>query len=358
MKQLIWIIFISSVIITSCNDQASPLKYKEQASASVKTGKVMRKKQVSYIKLPGQFFAFEEVSLYPKVSGFIKDISVDRGAYVKKGQVLLQMEAPEIQQQLVSAHSKLAEAEATMNTEKAKYDRLSFAAKTPGSVSPFDLESSKNSYASAQAQVHAEEANVAISQVMNDYLTMTAPFDGVITQRNVHPGAFVGPNSPEKDPLLVLRQTDKLRLTVYVPETYVDKLDLRHEVKFKVNSIAQKTYLGEISRTSQSINERTRSEAIEIDVWDKPEILPGMYAEVQLPVRNGTNAYVIPSSAIISEGDKKFLALVNPEKHIQLVDIQEGVTTGDSTEIFGNLKENDPYLATPDNDIRDGQPAL
>src|SRR5271157_2574766 len=138
----------------------------------------------SFIIIPGEFIPFEEVELFPKVSGFVKDVLVDRGYSVKKGQTLLVMEAPEIEQQLILAKSKLAESEAILSTKKEKFDRLYATAQTPGSVSPFDLESAHNEFISAQASVKTEEANVAAFQAMENYLSILAPFDGSITQRN------------------------------------------------------------------------------------------------------------------------------------------------------------------------------
>ncbi len=191
MRKLV-IACITTLIIISCRSHEKPVELKGENNKHNYTFKVTRKSMTSFITIPGEFIPFEEVELFPKVSGFVKDVLVDRGFSVKKGQTLLVMEAPEITQQLILAKSKLAESEAILSTKKERYDMLSVTAQTPGSVSPFDLESANNEFISAQASVKTEEANIAAYQAMNDYLNLIAPFDGIITQRNVHPGAFVG----------------------------------------------------------------------------------------------------------------------------------------------------------------------
>jgi RND family efflux transporter MFP subunit len=319
------------------------------------TYRLVRKSMNSYITIPGEFIPFEQVELFAKVNGFVKDVLVDRGYAVKKDQKLLVMEAPEINQQLVFAKSKLTETEAIFKTKKEKYDMLSITAQTPGSVSPFDVESAHNDYISAEASVKTEEANVAAYQAMENYLTISAPFDGVITQRNVHPGAFVGPNSQFKDPVLVLKQINKLRLTVYVPEVYVNKIDVNADASFIINALPNKVFKRKISRYSQSVNDQNRSEALEIDVMDEPEINPGMYAEVKIPViSSGTNSFVVPYTAILTNTEHKYVIMVDQEKHAHLININEGITDGKTTEVFGNLQDNFEILINPDSDIKDG----
>lgn len=354
MKYIL-VFIISAFVIVSCRSRQSPIVLKGTIDKGQLTYKVIRKSMASFITMPGEFMPFEEVELFPKVNGFVKDVWVDRGDPVKKGQVLLDLEAPEIEQQLLLAKSKLAESQAILSTKRLRNERLSITAKTPGSVSPFDLETAQNELLSSQASVKTEEANVAAFQAMEDYMNMRAPFDGIITQRNVHPGAFVGPNSQFKEPVLILKQVNKLRLTVLVPESYVNKIDEKADVIFIINAIPNKEFKRKISRTSKSVNNQTRSEAIEIDVTNEPEIMPGMYAEVKLPVTaSGTNSFVVPYSAIISGTERKYIVVLDGQKHAHLIDIREGITDGKITEVFGNLEDNAEVLTKPDTDIKEG----
>jgi membrane fusion protein, multidrug efflux system len=354
MKNISLLIIITLALI-SCRSREIPAELKVVNNENRAIYKVVHKSMTSSITIPGEFMPFEEVELFPKVNGFVKDVLVDRGNSVKKGQTLLLMEAPEIEQQLILAKSKLAESEAILSTKKERNDRLTVTSQTPGSVSPFDLESAHNDLVSSQASVKTEEANVAAYKAMSDYLNMRAPFDGIITQRNVHPGAFVGPNSQFKEPVLVLKQVNKLRLTVHVPESYVNKIDEHRDVVFSINAIPYKEFKGRISRSSKSVNNQTRSEAIEIDIINEPDIKPGMYAEVKLPVTaSGINSFIVPYSAILTNTERKYIVVLDKQKHVHFVDIREGITDGKTTEVFGNIEDNVDILTKPDNDIKEG----
>ena len=354
MKNLIICLGLT-VIFISCHSHEKPVELKGKDNINSLTFKVIRKSMTSFITIPGEFIPFEEVELFPKVNGFVKYVFVDRGSSVKEGQALLVMEAPEIAQQLILAKSKLTESEAILSTKKERYERLDVTSKTPGSVSPFDLESAHNDLFSAQASVKTEEANVASFSAMADYLNMRAPFDGIITQRNVHPGAFIGPNSQFKEPVLMLKQVNTLRLTVYVPEIYINKIDAKADVIYIINALPNKEFKGKISRSSQSINEKNRSEAIEIDVINEPEIAPGMYAEVKIPITtSGNNSFIVPYTAILTTTERKCVVALDKQKHAHIIDVQEGITDGKTTEVFGNLEENMIILTKPDNEIKEG----
>jgi RND family efflux transporter MFP subunit len=354
MRKIV-ILIIASIVLISCHHKDVPVELKRTSGKNITTFKLARKNLNSFITIPGEFLPFEEVELFPKVNGYVKEVMVDRGYSVKKGQNLVVMEAPEIEQQLILARSKLVESQAQLNIKREKNERITITARTPGSVSPFDLESTRNEFVSAQAAVKTEEANVAAYQAMESYLCIIAPFDGIITQRNVHPGAFVGPNSQFKEPVLVLKQVNKLRLTVYVPEIYVNKIDEKADVIFIINALPNKEFKGKISRYSNSVNEQNRSEALEIDVTDEPEIKPGMYAEVKLPVVvSGVNSFVVPYSAINENTERKYIVVVDKKQHAHLVDIREGITDGKNTEVFGKLEENQEALIKPGNDVKEG----
>ncbi len=355
MKKII-IPCIGIFLLNSCHNREIPMELKAGIEKNKETFTISHKSINSFITLPGEFLPFEEVELFPKVNGFVKEVLVDRGFEVRKGQSLLVMEAPEIEQQLLLAKSKLIQAEAILSTKKERNERLLATAQTPGSVSPFDLESAQNEFLSAQASVKTEDANVAAFKAMTDYMNIRAPFDGIITQRNVHPGAFIGPNSQYKEPVLILKQVNKLRLIANVPETYANKIDLKSDVIFIINAIPNKEFKGKISRSAKSVNNQTRSEAVEIDVIDQHEIMPGMYAEVRLPVTaSGMNSFSVPFSAILTNTERKFIVAIDKQNHAHLIDVREGITDGKTTEVFGEIEDGTEILIHPGNEIKEGQ---
>jgi membrane fusion protein, multidrug efflux system len=309
----------------------------------------------SSIQLPGELKPFQEVKIFPKVNGFIKDVLVDRGSKVHAGEVLILLEAPEVEQQLQMAKEKYIQAEAVFNTSKDKYERLQLASKTDGAVSVFDLENAKSKMNEDESVENAEKSNVAALEAMKGYLTVTAPFEGIISERNVHPGALVGPNEKMEMPMLKLEQENKLRLVVFIPEAFTNKINKIGMVTFKLASFPGKIFDGVISRSAGSLNEGIRSEAVEIDVTSNNNIIkPGMSAEVDIPLSSDASAYVVPSSAIITSTEKKYVIEVLNNK-TKFIEIKEGISKNDSTEIFGNITGQEAIITNGNTEIKENE---
>jgi RND family efflux transporter MFP subunit len=311
----------------------------------------------SHVQLPGALRPYEMVDIYPKVNGFVKEIPVDRGSRVKTGDLLLRLEAPEIEQQYMAAKAKYLQAYSLSLASKDDYDRLMVANKMPGTVSAHDLELAKAKMTADSATAQAEMANYKALGATRDYLTVTAPFDGVITERNVHPGALVGPNLKADDkPMLVLQQESRLRLVIDVPEVYSNQLTEHELVSFRVSTLPGKIFRGAISRAAGSLNMKYRSEAIEVDVKnDNSQLKPGMYAEVDLPVQRSSHSMVVPAAAVVVSQERKYIIKVDGGK-AHWVDVVTGNSRNDSTEIFGDLSLHARIIVNANDEIRDGSP--
>jgi RND family efflux transporter MFP subunit len=307
------------------------------------------------VKLPGLLQPFEFVQIFPKVSGFVKDVYVDRGSIVRQGQVLMRLEAPEIEQRVSAAKLKYTEAHAMYMTSKDKYYRLLETSKTPGTVSLFDLEATHSKMLADSATAQGEYANYKAQQAMSGYLTVTAPFSGVITDRNVHPGALVGPEAHANMPMLVLQQQSKLRMVINVPEEYSAQVRDNSIVHFTVNAIPGKDFKGKVARTAGSLNDKFRSEAIEVDVENPNNLFkPGMYAEVTLTIDGNKDAFFVPKSAVVTTTERKYVIAVN-NNYKRWVDISEGNPGKDSTEVFGNLHAGDQIIVNADYQIKESE---
>jgi len=307
------------------------------------------------VQLPGVMQPFEFVQLFPKISGFVKTVLVDRGSIVKQGQVLITLEAPEIEQQVAAAKLKYTQANATYLTSKDRYKRLLETSNTPGTISPYDLSAAASKMQGDSATAQAEYANYKAQGTMYGYLTVTAPFDGVITERNVHPGALVGPGAQNAKPMLVLQQSSKLRLVVDIPEQYAAQIQNADEVHYQLNAIPGQDFTGTISRSAQSLSNNYRSETIEIDVANiKNTFRPGMYAEVTLPISGSANAFVVPKSAVVTTTERKYVIAAD-NNVAKWIDVSEGNQNNDSTEIFGNLQEGESVISNASYQIKDGQ---
>ncbi len=331
---------------------------KQAAAASHYTiGEIAEGRIGSSVHLPAVLKPYLAVDIYPKVNGFVRDIAVDRGSQVRKGQLLLKLEAPEIEQQYLAAKSKYLQVYALSLASKDNYERLMQANRMPGTVSAHDLELAKARMTADSAMGQAEIANYKALEVTQGYLTVTAPFDGVITERNVHPGALVGPNLKTDDkPMLVLQQENRLRLVVDVPEVYSNQLADHAVISFRVSTLPGKIFKGAISRSAGALNMKYRSEAIEVDVKNDDRLLkPGMYAEVEMPVERNTHSLIVPASAVVTSQEKKYVITVDQHK-AHWVDVVTGNTRGDSVEVFGNLQAQGKIIVNANDEIRDGGP--
>ena len=305
------------------------------------------------VQLPGVMQPFQFVQLFPKISGFIKNVAVDRGSQVRAGQVLITLEAPEVEQQVAAAKLKYTQAQAAYVTSKDRYRRLLETSVTPGTVSPYDLEAAASKMQGDSATAQGEYANYKAQETMSNYLTVKAPFDGIITERNVHPGALAGPGSQNARPMLVLQQLSRLRLVVEVPEQYAAQVGDGSKVRYKANAIPGRQFEGTISRSSQSLSNNYRSETIEIDVQNNNNVFkPGMYAEVVLPTSGSANAYVVPRSSVVATTERKYVITVD-NNVARWVDVSEGNQSADSTEIFGNLPAGATVITNASYQVKD-----
>ena len=346
------------LVFIACGNASAdkkPAKERPAPAPHYTLGEVTEGQLGSTADLPAVLRPFETVDIYPRVNGFIKDLPVDRGSVVKKGQLLVRLEAPELEQQYFAAKAKYLQVYALYLASKDNYDRLVVANRMPGTVSAHDLELARAKMIADSATAQGEIANYKALEATKDYLNVLAPFDGVITERNVHPGALVGPNLKTDDkPMLVLQQESRLRLVIDVPEIYSNQLTPRTVVRFRVSTLPGKVFKGAISRSAGSLSMKYRSEAIEVDVDNADRLLkPGMYAEVELPVIRNTNSLIVPRSAIITSTEKKYVITVSNNK-ARRVDITEGNSRNDSAEIFGDLRLHDTIIINANEEIKDG----
>lgn len=362
MKRIIILtisIFLILICLNSCNRNGSKEKNKSSSATSNKSYtlcSVKRQALPTILRLPAQLNPFETVDIFPKVNGYVKEMLVDLGTKVKQGQILMIMEAPEVEQNSLSAHERFIRSQAPYNESKDKYSRLLITAKTSGAVSPNDLQSSLSKMQSDSVWSNSEKASWQAMESMKDYLVVRAPFDGTITQRNIHPGALVTiGNKGDSKPMLELKQTRKLRLQVNVPETYAPQLGINQTISFNVEGIPGKAFTGTIARQANSLDDKYRNETIEVDVLNPDNLLmPGMYAEVLLPMKGHDNALIAPQSAVITSTEKKYVIKVIDHKAM-VIDVQTGNESNGMIELFGSLTAGDSLIVNAGDEIKPNQ---
>jgi RND family efflux transporter MFP subunit len=318
------------------------------------------------VELPGEFLPFLSVDLHAKVAGYVERVLVDRGSVVRKGELLVELTAPEMTARLAEAQSRAQAAEADrlqavaqVGAAQSTYERLKKAAATPGAVSGNELIQAEKQVEAAQALVHAREEAVRAAQGvvraeqdLQAYLKITAPFDGVITDRLVHPGALVGPGP---DPvLLVVQQVSHLRLVVPVPEEDVAAIAKGGAVTFGVPAYPDRVYSGTVARVAHALDQKTRTMPVELDVLNRDGSLsPGMYPKVKWPVRRSRPALLVPKTAVVTTTERVFV-IRDRDGRAEWVDVRRGAAEGDLVEVDGNLSPGDMVVRRGTDEIHDG----
>jgi len=305
--------------------------------------------------IPGELIAFQQVDLYAKENSFVKKLNVDVGSEVREGQLLASLEAPELLSQLSGAQARLKSQEAIYIASKANYDRIVETSKTPGTISRNDIDQADAHQKSDYAQLEA--ARSAYSQVAETlkYLEVRAPFNGVISARNVNTGAYVGPSGKGSEfPLFTLQEQRHLRLVVSVPEAYTGYLTDKDEVKFKVRSRPDEWFRAKVKRLAGALDNRLRAERTEMDVINNDKkLLPGMVAEVSIPLPARDSTFVVPKSAIVNSTERVFVIRVVDHK-AQWVDVKMGREENGKAEIYGSLNAGDQIIKVASEERRDG----
>jgi membrane fusion protein, multidrug efflux system len=344
--------------LCSCGSSAGDIKKEKSAASSPAAIPVVTPAEgrlISSIRIPGELQAYQQVDLYAKVNSFVNKITVDVGTEVKAGQVLAILDAPELKSQQNAASSRLQSQQALYLASKATYERLLQTSKTPGTISPNDLEQANARQQADLAQLEAAKANVHEISDTREYLQIRAPFSGIITARNVSAGAYVGPSGKGSElPIFTLVEQKKLRLVVSVPEAYSASLNKAGEVRFTVSSLAKDTLTAKISRAAGALDNRLRSQRIEMDVVNNDgTLLPGMIAEIIIPLQSNEKAITVPASAILNSTLGVFVIRIENKK-AHWVPVTTGISSNGMVEVTGELSATDTIVKQATEEIRDG----
>lgn len=344
---------LSVSLFFSCQQEPVQTKTAKVEENTIETFVLKQDSLQSSISLPAELSGFREVELYAKVNSYVKNLWADIGDEVKQGQLLVDLEAPEIQSQLTAAKSKLVAQEAVAAASNSHYQRLLETSKVAGTISTNDLEQAIGKRNADKAQLEAIRAAYNETINMQDYLKIRAPFSGKVSLRNVNVGAYVGSNGSV--PLLRVVDYRKLRLTVFVPESYAGLLQLGQQLNFKIASLRGDTFSGNIRRMSGALDKAMRTEQVELDIDNtNGKLLPGMVAEVQLDLKGQQKVFIVNKTAIGNTGEGAFVYRVQDNK-VTRIQVDRGIETTDKVEIYASdLHENDVLLAKGNPELRTG----
>lgn len=364
IRRAVWVIVLAG-LFSSCSSSDGEEKKtgdapnKDSTAAPATTFQLERGQLSTDLFIPGELIAFQQVDLYAKVNSFVRKLYVDVGSEVKEGQLLATMEAPELESQLASAESREKSQMAIYIASKSNYDRIVETSKTPGTISQNDIDQANARQRSDAAQLDAAKA--AYKEVVETlkYLEIRAPFSGVISGRNVNPGAIVGPSGKGSElPIFTLQEQRHLRLVVSVPEALTGYLHNRQEVKFTVKARPGQKFTATVKRLAGALDSRLRAERTEMDVFPKnKELLPGMVAEVDLPMPARDSTFVVPATAVVNSTERVFVIRLTGDRKAEWLDVQLGRSQNGKTEVYSSkLKEGDTIVKTASEEIRNDAP--
>ena len=356
----------------ACSRQEAPPAAQATAAATgpvtIDIVRVVEQPLDVQLSLPGELVAYESVAIHPRVAGFVKAVAVDRGSVVRQGDLLVTLDAPEIMAQRAEAQSKRQAAEAQLAAARAKADAdaapfasLTAASVTPGVVAGNDVaiagkaaEAGRSQVVAAEQQVEAARQAAQAVQDLEGYLRVTAPFAGVVTERNVHPGALVGPTNGDAAPMLRVVDHRRLRLVVPVPEAYTASLTNGASIPFKIAAFPGTTFTGTVARIARTVDVATRTMAVELDVDNADgRLAPGAFCQVRWPVRRTGPSLFVPTASVASTTDRTFVVRVRGGK-TEWIDVSTGLTAGPLIEVFGALAPGDEVAGRATDELRPG----
>jgi len=376
MKDFVFASTILFALTTGCDsgtsDKGAPATVSAApvVSATVSTVAVASKKLQTTILLPAQLTPYEQVDIYPKVTGFVETVTVDRGSRVHRGQLLVKLTAPELISQrsqaeaaVRAAQSQLATAQAKLASDNGTYLHMVEAAKTPGVLADNDVLVAGQTALADRGLVEAANQNVSaakdalgsVSQT-ESYLTITAPFDGVVTTRNLHPGALIGPASGAggAQPILQIVDEKRLRLTIPIPEAQVGEMKEGQTVSFTVPAYLGQTFKAPSKRISYEVDEKSRTMPVELDVRNTDgRLSPGSFTTVSWPLHRGYPTLFVPTTSVTSDQQHTFVIRVR-SGNAEWVTVQTGQTVNGDIEVFGDLSAGDEVVKTASDAIHSG----
>jgi RND family efflux transporter MFP subunit len=335
------------------------------AAPPVSLAQPVFEKSATEIVLPGNIQAYTQAPIYARTTGYVKAWYHDIGSRVRKGELLAVIETPELDQQLAQAKADLATAQSNASLAKVTADRYQGLIQQ-NAVSQQDTDTFASQLEARNTQVSSAQANVHRLEELQSFERIVAPFDGVITARNLDigqlitssgsttgPGAGVVSSSKE---VFDISAVQTLRVFINVPQVYAPNAKNGVIATLTLPQYPGRTFHGKLVRSSNALDPATRTLLAEVDVDNRAgELLPGSYTEVHLSVSNAAPALIVPISSIILEPDGLHVAIVDSTHHAHIVRVTPGRDSGSTMEIIGGLTAGQSVIANPPDSLTDGE---
>ena len=314
----------------------------------------VRSQLASELALPGNVQAYVDAPIYARTSGYLNRWYADIGTRVKAGQLLADIDTPEIDAQYRQAQADLATAEANNRLAQvtaARYQKL----RETGLVAQQDVDNAQGDADAKKAQLESARQNLQRLEKLKSFNQITAPFDGVVTARKIDVGALITQGSATGQELFHLTSTRRLRIYIQVPESYASLIQPGLVAQLSVSEQPDHMYVAKVISTARAIDISTRTLLTELEADnEKGELLPGSYAQVHLPLPAGLENWRLPSDTLLFRADGLHVATVDNNGHVQLKVVRIGRDFGDEIEILSGLEAQDRVILNPPDSIRTG----
>jgi RND family efflux transporter MFP subunit len=333
---------------------------KDTAEMAIPTVSVVRPKRgapAQEVVLPANVQAYIDAPINARTNGYLKHWYADIGAHVKAGQLLADIETPEVDQQLRQSRADLATAEANLHLSQITATRYADLLKTD-SVSKQDADNAAGDYAAKQATVQSAQANVRRLEELQAFEKIYAPFEGVITARNTDIGALIdsGSSGGARTELFHIAQSDKLRVYVNVPEVYSQAAKPGLTANLALSEFPGRLFPGTLVRTAEAIDQSTRTLLVEIRVNNPTgTLLSGAYAEVHLKLPTATSAFILPVNTLLFRSEGLRVAAITDGRHAELRPIMLGHDFGSEVEVVAGLTGDESIVVNPPDSIVAGE---
>lgn len=322
----------------------------ERAKVYVKTAQPKVNEAGQTLALPGTLQGFVQSPIAARAAGYLRRWTKDIGSRVEKGEVLAEIETPEIDQQLTQAVAAREQTASSLELARSTVERWEGLRKKDV-VSQQDLDEKRSTAAQAKANLAAADANVQRLRQQSGFKRVVAPFSGVITRRNVDVGDLIDLSGK---PLFTLSQTDPLRVYVNVPQSYAQLVKPGQPVVITQGELRGQSFKGTVARTAASIDTNTRTMQVEIALPNKEgTLMPGAYVQVSLPLQ-ATQSLLVPTNALLFRGEGSRVALVDKAGKVKLRAVTLGRNYGESVEVIDGVTRTDVLVLNPSDSLADG----
>jgi RND family efflux transporter MFP subunit len=363
-KRLLWFLVVPLALAISAffgvqarQQQSDQLAGQTRALAvqPVKVIHAARGRSSSDLTLPGMIQAFSQSPIYARVDGYVRTWYVDIGAHVTKGQLLAEIDAPEVDQQLNQARAMRQQAEAGLALAKVTAPRYQELIKTH-SVSQQEVDQSNQNLAAQEANVQAAAAAVNRLEQMQSFEKIVAPFDGVITERKTDFGDLVNAgNAGIGRELFRISQNNTVRIFVTVPEEFSSQVKPGTKASIDLISLSNRRLAAAVTRTADALDATSRTLKVELDVPNPSgELLPGAYANVHFQIPLHASPLVLPAGTILFQADGPQVGIVTAQKRVELRKVTLGHDFGDTIEILSGIRSGDAVIANPSDSLTTG----